>query len=516
MKKIISILLCLCLFAGLLMGCGPADSPEAYIPTGDALYWDDQEEDNGLVQDSEQQLSLMYYADKETNPLKATDYTNRMLIPLIYQGLFSVTRDYEVVPILCSGYTMSADMMTYEFSIDPRATFSDGTAVTAEDVANSLVKARKNNYYGGRMRYIQSCVATEDGTVVVKLKYAYENLPLLLDIPIIKMDQLDDPFPLGTGPYKVAGTDTYRFLVRRPTWWCESKDLLITDDRIPLIAADSVAHIRDQFEFADVGVVLTDPGSDRYADYRCDYELWDCDTGLFVYLGVNKSSSVFKKREVRQALTKGINRAYLCDTYYRGFATPAELPASPTSPYYSQVLAQQHAYDPLVFSSMLGDVQGKTVTLLVNSDDSLRTRVAQEIGRMLNAGGLIVEVVAKPTSEYKTRLSEGEYDLYLGQTKLSPNMDLSPFFSADGALSYGDMENLGLFTQCLQALENSGNYYTLHQTVMEEAYLCPVLFRSYAVYATRGLLTELQPARDNMFFYTIGKNLTQVYSGQTE
>ena len=135
---------------------------------------------------------------------------------------------------------------------------------------------------------------------------------------------------------------------------------------------------------------------------------------------------------------------------------------------------------------------------------------------MLNAGGLIVEVVAKSTSDYKTCLSEGEYDLYLGQTKLSANMDLSPFFSADGALSYGEMEHLGLFTQCLQALENQGNYYTLHQTVMEEAYLCPVLFRSYAVYATRGLLTELQPARDNVFCYTIGKNLTQIYSGQKD
>ena len=516
MKKTISILLCLCLLAGLLMGCGATDNPEAYVPTGDALYWGDEEENTGMVHDSEQQLALAYYADREMNPLKATDYTNRMLMPLVYQGLFSVTRDYEVVPILCSSYTMSADMMTYEFTIDPRATYSDGTAVTAEDVSNSLVKARKNNYYGGRLRYIQSCVATDEGTVVIKLKYAYENLPLLLDVPIIKVEQLDDPFPVGSGPYKIAGTDTYRFLVRRPTWWCESKDLLITDDRIPLTATESAAHIRDQFEFADVGVVLTDPGSDRYVDYRCDYELWDCDTGLFVYLGVNKSSSVFKKKEVRQALTKGINRTYLCDTYYRGFATPAELPASPTSPYYSQVLAQQHGYDPVVFSSMLSEVQGKTVRLLVNSDDSLRLRVAQEIGRMLNAGGLIVEVVAKSTSDYKSMLSEGEYDLYLGQTKLSPNMDLSPFFSADGALSYGGMENLDLFTQSLRALENQGNYYTLHQTVMEEGYLCPVLFRSYAVYATRGLLTELQPARDNIFAYTIGKNLTQVYSGQQD
>ena len=515
MKKIISILLCLCLMASLLTGCAEADDPEAYVPTGDALTWDDEEEEAAWTQDGEQQLSLAYYADRDMNPLTCTDYTNRLLMPLIYQGLFTVTRNYEVVPILCSSYTMTADMMTYEFMIDPRATFSDGTPVTANDVASCLVRAKKSNYYSGRMNFMQSFKSTDEGSVVIKLKHPYENLPMLLDIPIVKADEMKEAFPLGSGPYKLGGTENYRFLTKKTNWWCESKDLLIRDEQIPLVAVDSVTQIRDQFEFADVGVVVTDPGSDRYVDYRCDYELWDCDTGVFVYLGVNKSSSVLKKKEVRQALTKGINREYLCDTYYRGFATGAELPAAPNSPYYSAVLAQQYAYDPLTFSSLLSGVQGKKVRLLVNSDDSLRLRVAQEIGRMLNAGGLIVEVVAKTTSAYKTALSEGSYDLYLGQTKLSPNMDLTPFFSADGALSYGGMENLGVFTLCLQALENQGNYYTLHQTVMDEAYLCPVLFRSYAVYATRGLLTNLQPARDNIFSYSIGRNLTQAYSGQS-
>ena len=32
----------------------------------------------------------------------------------------------------------------------------------------------------------------------------------------------------------------------------------------------------------------------------------------------------------------------------------------------------------------------------------------------------------------------------------------------------------------------------------------PILFHSYAVYATRGTVTDLAPRRDNVFFYTIG------------
>ena len=90
-------------------------------------------------------------------------------------------------------------------------------------------------------------------------------------------------------------------------------------------------------------------------------------------------------------------------------------------------------------------------------------------------------------------------------------MDLTPFFSASGALNYGKIDDISVYNLCLQALENQGNYYTLHQTVMDDGYLCPILFRSYAVYAARGLMTQLQPARDNLFCYSIGRTLTDAY-----
>ena len=58
-----------------------------------------------------------------------------------------------------------------------------------------------------------------------------------------------------------------------------------------------------------------------------------------------------------------------------------------------------------------------------------------------------------------------------------------------------------------EALANSGNYYNLHEEIMEEGYLIPLLFRSYAIYATRGVLTTLAPARDHIFFYSTGRTL---------
>ena len=86
-------------------------------------------------------------------------------------------------------------------------------------------------------------------------------------------------------------------------------------------------------------------------------------------------------------------------------------------------------------------------------------------------------------------------------------MDLTAFFHETGALSYGGVDDAAAYALCLQALENYGNYYTLHKTIMDQGLICPVLFRSYAVYADRGLLTSLTPSRDNIFYYSIGKNM---------
>ena len=75
---------------------------------------------------------------------------------------------------------------------------------------------------------------------------------------------------------------------------------------------------------------------------------------------------------------------------------------------------------------------------------------------------------------------------------------------------YGNMSRNGvadadIYALCLDALENSGNFYNLHKAVADDGCIVPILFGSYAVYATRGLVTNLAPSRDCVFFYTLGR-----------
>ena len=129
---------------------------------------------------------------------------------------------------------------------------------------------------------------------------------------------------------------------------------------------------------------------------------------------------------------------------------------------------------------------------------------------MLEACGLKVELKEETRDLYYRALQYKEYDLYLGQTRLSPNMDLTEFFDETGKISFGPMNEAAIYTQCLLALENSGNYSDLHRAILNDGRLVPVVFRNYAVYANRGVVENLAPARDNLFYYDLGKTVSDV------
>ncbi len=509
MKRVISILLSGLLLMSLFSGCETEKEP--YTPTGAGLTWD--EDYTGPVnqpkpEESNQSLKLTYYPDRSMNPYSCTDFTNRALFALLYQSLFAVDRNYDIEPQLCKNYRVSQDMKTYTFYIE-NATFADGAALSTADVAASLLAAKESAYYSGRFTHITGISLSDDGGVTITTKTPMENLPLILDIPIIKQTELQADTPMGTGPYYLDASTQSPVLRKNSNWWCKT-ELVVTAPAITLMPAQSIAGIRDAFEFEGLSLVCADPGSDRYADYRCDYELWDCESGIFLYLSCNMDSEVFSDPEVRAALTYAIDRDTLASSYYRGFARSTTLPVSPQSPYYSGNLASKYAYDGgEKFTQAVTDSSkhNAEIVLLVNKDDSLRLRVARDIAEMLKKCGLKVTVSEKSTSACQTALKKKEFDLYLGQTKLSPNMDLSAFFATKGALNYGGISDVALNTLCTESLANRGNYYTLHKSVMDDGRLCPILFRSYAVYATRGLLTGLTPARDSVFYYSLSRTM---------
>jgi len=530
MKRTICLLLSLVMLFGLLTSCANKIDNSAYVPTGDAILLEGQEpEDIAPEEEETQELYLAYYPERRLNPLFGSDYTNRILMSLMYQPLFAVDNKKNTTPILCGQYRVSANQRNWFIYLDPNATFSDGSKVTPEDVVATYNQAMVNDYYCNRfLKHLISVETTEDGGVQFALDTPMDNLPLLLDVPIVKAAEVEALLPLGTGPYVFSETAAGAVLQRNENWWCGDTKIPARDKVIELIEVESPADVRDAFQFGgdkSVSVVCTNPMSDSFAEYRCDYELWEIESGYFMYIGCNiLYSEHFDDGTLRTFLTYGIDRDFLNQDAYKGMVDSVTLPCSPTEVYYNKSLAAQYEFDAMKFIDYLSryriptaDEGGpKKLVLLVNSEDSARVRIARNIAEELTALGLPTGTLECRGSNFKNVLVAGTYDIYLGMTRLSANMDLTEFFRPYGEMSRGGLQHETLYDMCLNALENSGNYYNLYQKLAQDGRIIPVMFGHYNVYAERGLLPDLAPARDNVFYYSLGKTMEGTLMEETD
>ena len=522
MKKLLSLMLCLFLLAGLFSGCGRKIDNSAYVPTGDAILMEDQDPEAILPEEEDtQELYLAYYPERSLNPLFGSDYTTRVLMSLMYQPLFAVDNKQTPPPILCSRYQVSANQRNRFVYLEENATFSDGSRVTVDDVIASYTQAMQNDYYKNRfLMLLLSVEPTEDGGIQFALDTPMDNLPLLLDVPIVKASDvgMETGAPMGTGPYVFGDSVNGAVLQRNEAWWCGKTKIPATDKVIELIEVNSPAEVRDAFQFGgekSVSVVCANPMSDSFAEYRCDYALWEIESGYMMYIGCNiLSSEHFDDGTLRTFLTYGIDRESLAQDAYKGMVDTVTLPCAPTEFYYNKTLAAQYAYNPMIFIDYLSryripvkDGLQKEMVLLVNAEDSARVRIARNIAEELTALGLPTKTLEAKKSHFKNVLVAGNYDIYLGMTRLSANMDLTEFFRPYGEMSRGGLQHETLYSMCLNALENNGNYYNLYQKLAQDGRIIPLMFGHYNVYAERGLMPDLQPARDNVFYYSLGKTM---------
>ena len=522
MKRKLLACTALVLCLALLCGCTSIATSEwmqDLFPVGDEAVAAQQ---TGSVEDStaEQEVKqvvtetyteidafgLAYQPDYGLQPYNCQSLNNRIIFSFLYEPLFAVTDGYEAEPILAESYLVTDDGKTTTVKLRSGVTFHDGTAMTAADAAYSIASAMGSEYYGSRLRFIIEAQAQDDLTLVLATSEAYECLPLLLDIPIIKAGTKDDASPMGTGPYEFADTK----LVRCQNWWQDSEPL-VDFDEIALTISSTAAEVRDNFEYQKVNMVLTDPNSSAFAGFHNDYEIWDEETTIMQYIGYNMNSSVFSNYGLRSAITYAIDRDHLATDIMGGFAQPAVLPASPQAPFYDGKLANTYGYNLTKFSQQLESASVEDMdndgtldlyvpslgyavsvagTMIVCSSSYQRVEAATEVVNALNALGFKITLKTLELSEFRQALQTGNFDLYYGEIRLSNNFDLTPFFSASGSMCYGGLDDSVMLNLCTQALANNGNSYNLYKRLCERGYITPVLFKNLAVYTTRGSIAH--------------------------
>ena len=360
-------------------------------------------------------------------------------------------------------------------------------------MAATLERARTSERYAARLRDVTSVYVREDA-VVVALSAPLATLPSRLDIPIIKAGTENRTAPTGSGPYLFAKDDTGAYLTANSRWWQGSSVLPLSTIRLQ--------HCKDKdsalyaFTSREVQLLTLDLTGSNSTGVSGAGDYAEAATPVMQFLGMNTRREALSDPALRRALSAGIDRETLVSSCLLGQGTAAQLPASPAYSGYDTAL--ETAYSAAAYTRALNEALGeprenekpRTLTLLVNQENSFKVTAAEEGAFSLSNQRLTVTVDAVPWDTFLSRLQDGNFDLYYGEVRLSPNFDLSPFFGATGTLNYGDLSDSTMMNLCSMALVNSGNTYNLYKRVCERGYITPILFKSYALYTTRGAATE--------------------------
>lgn len=128
---------------------------------------------------------------------------------------------------------ISADGLTYRFTLRPEARFHDGSKLTARDAAFSLtaLKTKGHPIITQQMRDVVKAEALDDATLVVTFaEKRGRDVPLFVAaMPIFSQayydkhafDESSLETPLGSGPYKVGRFEVGRYIEfdRVKDWW---------------------------------------------------------------------------------------------------------------------------------------------------------------------------------------------------------------------------------------------------------------------------------------------------------
>lgn len=259
--------------------------------------------------------------------------------PLFQSTLLTRDADFVAQPDLATAWTLSDDRLIWTIKLRTDAKFSDGTALTAADVAFTFTEGAKA---GGALdlTVLDSATAVDNATIQIKLKQPWitftENFFALGIVPAASYGEGYARNPIGSGPYKlVAWTQGEQLIVEvNPNYYgakaaFEKITFLFTDEDTSLAAAQAGQVDMVAVPAATADIALR--GFNRIVvpsvDNRGITFPMLPDEGKSNAQAEKLGNAVTSDLAIRRAINLGVDRAMLVDVALLGHGTAAYGPA---------------------------------------------------------------------------------------------------------------------------------------------------------------------------------------------
>jgi peptide/nickel transport system substrate-binding protein len=337
------------------------------------------------------------------NPVTATNSYSQVVIQLLFDPLVWQSVDQAFHPLLAASWDVSPDSRTFTFHLDPKATWTDGQPVTANDVAYTLdlnADPAIPATHGAFMSFLAGTDAqghnVDPGHPLAGVKVVdSKTIQLITKQPTDPHVILGD---FGTGLYVVPQHALQSVAAKDFAQAAFFNDPTVTDGAFAWVKYVTGQYVQLK---ANPNYYMGRPKVDRV---------------LFEMIELNTAHSYFAGASARQAITMAIDRQELVQDLLKGEGTVAVGPVSPLYTLWADTDLKPLPYDPQQAKAMLAAAHfpfSQQLLMVLASGNQATIQAATLIQQNLAAIGINLKIEQLDTAAFVERFHTGQYDLSL-------------------------------------------------------------------------------------------------------
>ncbi|WP_242248809.1 ABC transporter substrate-binding protein [Bacillus cereus group sp. BfR-BA-01523] len=323
---------------------------------------------------------------------------------VIFASLVSTDKQGKPTPELAEKWDISSDQLTYTFHLRKDLKFSDGSPLTADDVAFTLTLLHDKAYEGdkdisqyavkGGKEYKEGKATSIEGIQVVDpqtikittekvnsqaltalggevLSKAYYGKDYKQNTSLDYLKALYEK-PIAAGPYKFE-----KYIPGQEVRFVANENYYAGKPKIPnfiykITSGDTKLQLfqTGEVDYTGLGTgdeVLEQAKALEFANIQIET------AASFSYIYMNNNKPYLKDKKVRQALIYGLDRKKYVDTALKGYGTVANVPIHPTSWAYTEEGVNKYEYDKEKAKKLLDEAGWKV------GSDGIREKEGQKL-----------------------------------------------------------------------------------------------------------------------------------------
>ena len=415
------------------------------------------------------------------------------LMGMMFESLVSLhsTEDREV-GVLADSWSVSEDGKTFTFHVDPRAKWSDGKPVTAEDV----------------QFYYDVIMDEKNLTPIFKVGLSRFDRPEVVDSLTIKMtakeshwgnfweaagmmafpkhawagkdfNQIRYEFPVVSGPYKIKTfrEDRYVELARRADWWGFKKNWnrgKYNFEKIRYRFMNDQTKALEAFKKQDINAyaIYTSSIWMKQTDFDAIQKGWAVKQRIFNKepigfqgMAINLRKPQFQDVRVRRALNMLLNREamnekymynqyFLLNSYYPDLWEGNQNPTAPLykfNPDSARALFAEAGYKVNAQGVLEKDGKPFAINFITSQEDLRHLTLFQED---LKKVGVVATIEQMSQSTLRKRLDDADFDLYWVNWGAGRLRDPEASWNSTTALQKGTNNLAGVQDKVVDSLIN--------------------------------------------------------------